>query len=937
MITTRYIDVAFGGARSAMARALYQYDYGQVLRITDLTLPFAYEVHFADTKTGNSVTMIGNADGVEIPDACLLTSGNVYCWFYLHDTESDGETRYEVLIPILSRAKPTNAAPTPVQQDVIDQAIAALDAAVQQTGEDVIAAGASASAAAGSASDAEAWAVGERDGEPVESTDPTYHNNSKYYAGEAASAAQTASQDAQTASDAAIAAGNAKTAAETAQGKAETAQEKAEAAQTAAEDAAAQTALDVIAAADSADEASGYANTASGYASTASGYAIAAQGHANDASGYASSASGYATNAYNSAQAAAGSAGEASGYASDASGYATDAGNAKTAAQNAQTAAETAQGLAEAAQTGAEAAQTAAESARDAAIAATEDKAPVILDSASGAIVSIVDGANGMNARSLVAAFTPIQDLHGYENPWPAGGGKNKWYFPPYSADVYYARSTPVSESISVNVDAQTLAFTCRGSGQSIVMVARPFPAGQYSVSFDVSNFSKRFFVRCFDSNGNILTNQDISVTGLTWNNYYEGFFGTQQTFTVPNEVDYFYLAVGVTDDTADEAVTISNVQLELGSSITPYAPYSNICPISGRTGVTVERTGINLFDADNLLYTQCNPTDTRYANVFTQSGTYAIKAYATGGPAYIYARKKYADGSFDGSPTYIVANTSSTPKIVTVNSGEILFIYDAVVHTEDESKALFKAWKIQVAYSVTQPDSYYDYIGTTYPVTWQSEAGTVYGGTVDVVTGVLTVTYAMVDLGTLRWYYIGSRNIFEADLVNAKPFANTEVATALCSQYVTKTYGNVYENVFDGSISIAVNSRVYVYDSAYTDVASFTQAMSGVQFCYELATPQTYQLDPQTVSMLLGANNVWATGDSVSLTYPCDTKLYMERLTEPTEDDMVANANIPTNTFFMVGNRLYKSTSAIAQGAAIVVGTNCTALSLADALNALN
>lgn len=31
--------------------------------------------------------------------------------------------------------------------------------------------------------DAEAWAVGQRDGEDVEITDVTYHNNSKYYAG----------------------------------------------------------------------------------------------------------------------------------------------------------------------------------------------------------------------------------------------------------------------------------------------------------------------------------------------------------------------------------------------------------------------------------------------------------------------------------------------------------------------------------------------------------------------------------------------------------------------------------------------------------------------------------------------------------------------------------------------------------------------------------
>lgn len=34
-------------------------------------------------------------------------------------------------------------------------------------------------------SDAEAWAVGTRNGIPVDSSDPTYHNNAKYYAEQA--------------------------------------------------------------------------------------------------------------------------------------------------------------------------------------------------------------------------------------------------------------------------------------------------------------------------------------------------------------------------------------------------------------------------------------------------------------------------------------------------------------------------------------------------------------------------------------------------------------------------------------------------------------------------------------------------------------------------------------------------------------------------------
>ena len=55
-----------------------------------------------------------------------------------------------------------------------------------------------AEAAKGSAEDeaenAEAWAVGSRDGTPVGSSDTTYHNNSKYYAEQAAASATTAEE-----------------------------------------------------------------------------------------------------------------------------------------------------------------------------------------------------------------------------------------------------------------------------------------------------------------------------------------------------------------------------------------------------------------------------------------------------------------------------------------------------------------------------------------------------------------------------------------------------------------------------------------------------------------------------------------------------------------------------------------------------------------------
>ena len=53
-------------------------------------------------------------------------------------------------------------------------------------------AAASATAASNSAKDSEAYAIGKRNGTDVGSSDPAYHNNSKYYDGLAAGSAQNA-------------------------------------------------------------------------------------------------------------------------------------------------------------------------------------------------------------------------------------------------------------------------------------------------------------------------------------------------------------------------------------------------------------------------------------------------------------------------------------------------------------------------------------------------------------------------------------------------------------------------------------------------------------------------------------------------------------------------------------------------------------------------
>lgn len=92
------------------AERLWQWDYGQILRIQGLQLPQAVEIHFSKTEnSGDSVTRIGvTKDGVTevlIPDSMLESTGDIYAFVYLR-TESVGETEYKVMIPLKERPRP---------------------------------------------------------------------------------------------------------------------------------------------------------------------------------------------------------------------------------------------------------------------------------------------------------------------------------------------------------------------------------------------------------------------------------------------------------------------------------------------------------------------------------------------------------------------------------------------------------------------------------------------------------------------------------------------------------------------------------------------------------------------------------------------------------------------------------------------------------------
>lgn len=103
------------GEQYCRVRNVWQYDYGQILRIQGLNLPRAVEMHFSLEETGGtSVTRIGttkdSVTDVPIPDSMLENEEsdqnyNVYAFVFLTDTNS-GNTEYRIKIPVKARPKP---------------------------------------------------------------------------------------------------------------------------------------------------------------------------------------------------------------------------------------------------------------------------------------------------------------------------------------------------------------------------------------------------------------------------------------------------------------------------------------------------------------------------------------------------------------------------------------------------------------------------------------------------------------------------------------------------------------------------------------------------------------------------------------------------------------------------------------------------------------
>lgn len=493
---------------------------------------------------------------------------------------------------------------------------------------------------------------------------------------------------------------------------------------------------------------------------------------------------------------------------------------------------------------------------------ALDGKAPVIVNTASGDIASFSDGADGMPIKSLVANIEPVQDLHGYDYPWPGGGGKNK--LPTIdSTQTINGVVWTLNADGSVKISGTATVNSVYDFGRGIVTLA----AGTY-------------------------TTFDRTVTGVYSVTVFKIVDGTASvikdgggSFTLSEDTSVFVRYAVMSGTTVNTTIY---PQLEVESTTITFAPYSNICPISGHTGASVTRTGKNLYHCENFTRSFNAITVTCEDDVFTVTGSGAGQIAIPGSFTAIgnvvtstdkifvlspnnirlYGARRTASGSVD-YPTF-------SERSWNINAGGGINVLNIQTNADFVGPFTFS---FQIEFGSTATD-YEPYQGTTINVNWETEAGTVYGGTLDIISGVLTVnrTSKVLDgVAPVSDFRSFAGAVGYNDTSTQFPDADYS-KPILCNQLVT--IGPGISQYYGACKYSGTSFYFWFQNEAFTSEADAKAkvAAANIQCVYYVLHPATYQLTPQQINTLLGSNNIYSdVGSIADVQYPADTKLYID------------------------------------------------------------
>ena len=458
-------------------------------------------------------------------------------------------------------------------------------------------------------------------------------------------------------------------------------------------------------------------------------------------------------------------------------------------------------------------------------------------------IVHITDGADGAPVKALTFGIEPKQDLHGYSNPWPAGGGVNLL--------APRTDGTATSAGVTLSSSDGVYTLTDTSTGTWLFDHAIDLPAGSYACALfndAPPSGSGTISIYLMDASNNILLNLPVTAANTT------------KIFTLTAAVTKFRLR-GSTGNTYN-SVKLSPIIVSGSTVPTTFSPYSNICPISGWAAVDGWQSGVNVWDEEWELGSYDNSGAPVPNNTIIRTKNFiGVK------PSKEYWIQSPINGVlywYDASKTFISLesfNSNGQLKTAPANAVYLRFRLASTYGTTYNND-------ISINYPSTD-HAYHAYRGT--PITF-TLGQTVYGGYVDAIAGKCVVTMIAKDMGDLTWTNDTNRtgNFYTTAISDVPDNSNFAV---VCSSYAVDNTKNA-NTIQDGQLSAMSNyggRRIFVKDVAKDSMtgAQFKTAVTGQTLIVTLATPVEISLTPVTnLSTLLGENNFWADSGDTTLTY---------------------------------------------------------------------
>lgn len=513
-----------------------------------------------------------------------------------------------------------------------------------------------------------------------------------------------------------------------------------------------------------------------------------------------------------------------------------------------------------------------------------------------GSVILIDDGKLNAPLEDCTVDINPVQDLHGYDHPWVGGAGKNKL---PINAEstvvggitftVINENGTPVAVR-AVGTATEVVIFNLNNvcsdivSGAQYILTSGVTGDGWDKYAVQMCNVNT-FATLCTTANGTVTAN---TVEGAS----------------------YFARIIVWSGQTVD--LTFRPMLRLATETDATFAPYSNICPISGWSGANIA----NISDVNAVEYFKGLTLGT-YA--FIEMSSLSWSEQAADGIDGIFRTsvpRTYGIGNFNllssRYTTYTGAHStvSNIRNLVNingnglyVNSGSATFFCADSAYT-DETVFKNSLQGVYLLYQLANPTTptitptqfntlltAFGLNGYMIPVSWQTEAGTIYGGELDVTSGVLTVTdgyIASYDGETLPSTWISDRDVYAA---GTTPTTGAEVVyklatpteVSLTPTEITTLHGNNVIWADSGDMAITYtyesNNQIRMGDEIFS-VGSNAQTISGHTVLTDVPadavfTDTTYSVTPVTISTAQKGSDItvdditaWNAGSVTTVTY---------------------------------------------------------------------